>query len=78
MGLSWIAPEHTSSAAATSGQGAVNPYAYFGECRSWPRGYPLTDLLKHGAEYCYPLNHSISAPAAASSSQPRDSIRVPA
>ena len=65
LGLSWIASETTSAAASTSGRGAVNPYAYFGECASWPRGYPLTDLLKHGAEHCYNITGSISAPAPA-------------
>ena len=49
-----------------------------------PAGYPLTELLKHGANYCYPINGSITsaaptpeAPSAAGPTSSASSVRAP-
>jgi hypothetical protein len=75
LGLSWVASEFTHSLATTKGEAvAVNPYSYFGECTIWPRGFPLSDLLQHGANYCYPIEQLITEPSQQASSS---NIRVP-
>jgi hypothetical protein len=67
LGLKWIRPSSVSDAVLTQGKGtAINPYSFFGQCTIWPRGYPLNDLLQHGANYCYPVTDHVTTPAPSS------------
>jgi hypothetical protein len=34
--------------------GVVNPWRYFGWCKRWPAGYPLTTILAQGLDLCVP------------------------
>jgi hypothetical protein len=44
--LGWIRPAVGAFDLKTATvAGAANPYAYFGECRVWPRGFPLTKIF---------------------------------
>jgi hypothetical protein len=60
MGLSWIRdpPVANFNLLVTTDTGAVNPYAYFGECQIWPRGFPLNDLVSSetGLSHCFAVS----------------------
>lgn len=65
VGLSWIMPEQAQGVRVTKEwSGAQNPYAHFGECNIWPRGFPLDTILQEGLQACQPLQGGSMEPSA--------------
>lgn len=40
--------------ASDASGGVVNSWAYFGWCKRWPAGYPMTTILAQGLDPCVP------------------------
>jgi hypothetical protein len=54
-------PEYISGLLVTSNYHLFNPHAYFGQPSTWPRGYPLSAILK-SHDYTYQKYHQIFVP----------------
>jgi hypothetical protein len=55
--LSYAAEEATTEISSDTplvdaSGGVVNPWAYFGWCKRWPAGYPMTTILAQGLDPC--------------------------
>jgi hypothetical protein len=51
--LDWFQPAVLDTAATKGEGGLINPFAHFGACTTWPRGYPMASILKKGLDYCH-------------------------